>query len=190
MLLCPTGEHLIRQIAFCATLSLVGIKLFQFNLIHPVYRCLRQTLAYGSMDSGFWCSVVACIVQCLHFDLTDWLPLSSFFAFHRTPSTTPRWTHSWSSLWYQHLPYAPYRWVETHVYACTHTMCTHTMCTHTMRTHTMCTHTIHTYVHVYYVYYVTCTVRTYCARTSSIITVLTQWTAAGEWHHKTSTQVL
>ena len=33
MLLCPTVEHLHRQIAFCAILSLVGIQLFQFNSI-------------------------------------------------------------------------------------------------------------------------------------------------------------
>ena len=31
-MLCPTGEHLHRQIAFCATLSLIGTGINYFKL--------------------------------------------------------------------------------------------------------------------------------------------------------------
>ena len=45
-MLCPTGEHLHRQIAFCATLSLIGIKLFQISknsvVLELKYRRLSQ----------------------------------------------------------------------------------------------------------------------------------------------------
>ena len=47
MLLCPTGEHLYRQIAFFATLSLVGIKLFHFN-----FNSIRSFTDVGSRRSA------------------------------------------------------------------------------------------------------------------------------------------
>ena len=56
MLLCPTGEHLYRQIAFFATLSLVGIKLFHFNFnsIHSFTDVGSRRSAKRLTTSVFW----------------------------------------------------------------------------------------------------------------------------------------
>ena len=51
MLLCPTGEHLHGQIALCATLSLVGIQLFQFNSISTYSdRQMPHTYTVGTIS--------------------------------------------------------------------------------------------------------------------------------------------